>query len=75
MSYQMLHDSCLNVPTIHQYIPWLRMNAYLARILQDPCKKHIPRKILQGNFFLARTCKEMFSLKILQINLFIERSC
>ena len=43
--------------------PWSRKNAFLARILQDPCKNAITCKILQGNLFLARSCKEMFSLK------------
>ena len=44
-------------------VPWSRKNAFLARILQDPCKNAITCKILQGNLFLARSCKEMFSLK------------
>ena len=44
-------------------LPWSRKNAFLARILQDPCKNAITCKILQGNLFLARSCKEMFSLK------------
>ena len=44
-------------------LPWSRENAFLARILQDPCKNAITCKILQGNLFLARSCKEMFSLK------------
>ena len=65
--------------------PWLKENAFLARILQDPCKNAITCKILQGNLFLARSCKEIFSLqdlarkffpcKILQGNLFLARSC
>ena len=30
---------------------------------QDPCKNAITCKILQGNFFLARSCKVIFSLQ------------
>ena len=55
--------------------PWSRKNAFLARILQDPCKNAITCKILQGNLFLARSCKEMFSLKDLARKCFLERSC
>ena len=82
-SKKLFTDTCwINTGDVQ---PWPRKNAFLARILQDPCKNAITCKILQGNLFLARSCKEMFSLKdlarkcfpwkILQGNFFLERSC
>ena len=43
-------------------LPSLRKNAFLARILQDPCKNAITCKILQGNFFLARFFRNIVNL-------------
>ena len=63
-------------PRLLLRLPWLRINAYFARILQDPCKKkQTTYKNLQGIFFLQDLTWKCFPWKILQGNFFLQRSC
>ena len=54
--------------------PQWRKNAYLARILQDPCKKPTTYKILQGIFSLQDTCK-MSCRKCINLQDLARKSC